>query len=431
VTFGSLFAGIGGFDLGFERAGMTCRWQVEIDPWCRQVLAKHWPDVPKYEDVILLRGGEVPGTLKKLTQEQVSEAIRLYEGGLSLSEVATFFGVSRQSMWDLLRRRIELRPQLRFGDDNHFYRGGEVQDDRAQNVLEKAVARGAVVPAEACENCGSTPEPFVDGRRAIQAHHDDYNKPLDVRWLCQRCHHEWHQEHRAVPRLEVPVEPVDVLVGGFPSRVKTSASPAAVKDSRVPGQGSGPNMRESFASYDPATSSWRTSQLCLDGASAVFSETWPRAGMTRNGTACQREPLAPITRETASGSWPTPLARDGKHNGSRVQWWRDGNGGLDLTSAVQMWPTPTARDHKDGRYCPNVPINGLLGRAVWATPTVNGNYNRKGSSLTSGDGLATQAGGALNPRWVEWLMGYPDGWTDLGDSATPSSRRSRSGSENG
>jgi DNA (cytosine-5)-methyltransferase 1 len=51
VTFGSLFAGIGGFDLGFERAGMTCKWQVEIDPFCRAVLAKHWPDVPRYEDV--------------------------------------------------------------------------------------------------------------------------------------------------------------------------------------------------------------------------------------------------------------------------------------------------------------------------------------------------------------------------------------------
>lgn len=51
MTFGSLFAGIGGIDLGLERAGMECRWQVEIDPWCRRVLAKHWPDVARYEDV--------------------------------------------------------------------------------------------------------------------------------------------------------------------------------------------------------------------------------------------------------------------------------------------------------------------------------------------------------------------------------------------
>jgi DNA (cytosine-5)-methyltransferase 1 len=51
LTFGSLFAGIGGFDLGFERAGMECAWQVEIDEYCRRVLAKHWPNVPKYKDV--------------------------------------------------------------------------------------------------------------------------------------------------------------------------------------------------------------------------------------------------------------------------------------------------------------------------------------------------------------------------------------------
>jgi DNA (cytosine-5)-methyltransferase 1 len=51
LTFVSLFAGIGGFDLGLERAGMKCIAQVEIDPYCRAVLAKHWPDVPRHDDV--------------------------------------------------------------------------------------------------------------------------------------------------------------------------------------------------------------------------------------------------------------------------------------------------------------------------------------------------------------------------------------------
>jgi len=51
MTFGSLFAGIGGFDLGFERAGMRCEWQVEIDPFCNRVLAKHWPNVRRWDDV--------------------------------------------------------------------------------------------------------------------------------------------------------------------------------------------------------------------------------------------------------------------------------------------------------------------------------------------------------------------------------------------
>lgn len=59
MTFGSLFAGIGGLDLGLERAGMECRWQVEIDPFCRQVLQKHWPKVPKYGDITKLTGNEL------------------------------------------------------------------------------------------------------------------------------------------------------------------------------------------------------------------------------------------------------------------------------------------------------------------------------------------------------------------------------------
>ena len=50
-TFGSGFAGFGGIDLGLERAGWKCRWQIEKDEYCRQVLAKHWPGVYRWPDV--------------------------------------------------------------------------------------------------------------------------------------------------------------------------------------------------------------------------------------------------------------------------------------------------------------------------------------------------------------------------------------------
>lgn len=51
LTFGDLFSGIGGGVLGLQRAGMTCRWAVEIDPACRHVLARQFPGLPLYEDV--------------------------------------------------------------------------------------------------------------------------------------------------------------------------------------------------------------------------------------------------------------------------------------------------------------------------------------------------------------------------------------------
>jgi DNA (cytosine-5)-methyltransferase 1 len=51
VTFGELFGGIGGFSLGFERAGLTKRWSVEIDPYCQRVLRKHWPNCGEWDDV--------------------------------------------------------------------------------------------------------------------------------------------------------------------------------------------------------------------------------------------------------------------------------------------------------------------------------------------------------------------------------------------
>ena len=51
LTFGSLFAGVGGFDRGFEAAGMLCKWQVEVNPFATKVLEKHWPKVQRWRDI--------------------------------------------------------------------------------------------------------------------------------------------------------------------------------------------------------------------------------------------------------------------------------------------------------------------------------------------------------------------------------------------
>jgi DNA (cytosine-5)-methyltransferase 1 len=60
LTFGSLFAGVGGADLGMEQAGFECVFQVEWDKHCQSILRRHWPDVPKWGDVCEVSGHDLP-----------------------------------------------------------------------------------------------------------------------------------------------------------------------------------------------------------------------------------------------------------------------------------------------------------------------------------------------------------------------------------
>src|SRR5215510_9060927 len=104
LTFGSLFAGIGGIDLGLERAGMECRWQVEIDPFCRQILAKHWPEVKRYDDIRKLAASDL-------------EPVDLMAGGFpcqDLSQAGKRAGIegTRSGLWFEFARLVRgLRPR--------------------------------------------------------------------------------------------------------------------------------------------------------------------------------------------------------------------------------------------------------------------------------------------------------------------------------
>jgi DNA (cytosine-5)-methyltransferase 1 len=105
MTFGSLFAGIGGLDLGLERAGMRCRWQVEINPFCQRVLAKHWPDVKRYGDITKLTGADL-------------ERVDLICGGFPCQDVSDAgrrvgIGGKRSGLWSEYIRLVRLlRPQF-------------------------------------------------------------------------------------------------------------------------------------------------------------------------------------------------------------------------------------------------------------------------------------------------------------------------------
>jgi hypothetical protein len=94
-----------------------------------------------------------------------------------------------------------------------------------------------------------------------------------------------------------------------------------------------------------------------------------------------------------------------------------------------MFPTPLPSDVDGGRTTKGRKRQGETGlrRAVWPSPTQADGMGGPGSSgRDGGENLRTVVGGQLNPTWVEWLMGFPLGWTDLGHSEMPSSRKSQS-----
>lgn len=207
------------------------------------------------------------------------------------------------------------------------------------------------------------------------------------------------------------------------SHARTSAQPGKAQESTVRDPECGFTWQGSFARYDPDSSSWRTPQCSLLEGLDVYSETWPRWGMMRNGGCWELTTLAPRTSATESGLLPTPLASIATHGGPNQ---RDSSGRPGLQMAAMKWPTPLSGEGSGGGNAGYAlaAINGekrksgatrslKLRDAVLAfpTPTVCGNYNKKGASAKSGDGLATQAGGALNPDWVEGLMGWPMNWT--------------------
>jgi len=105
LKVGSLFTGIGGIDLGLERAGFEIAWQCELDSWCRQLLHQHWPSVPQYEDVTEMRGGQL-------------EPVEMLAGGFPCQDVsvagrqAGLKEGTRSGLWSEYARLIgEIRPR--------------------------------------------------------------------------------------------------------------------------------------------------------------------------------------------------------------------------------------------------------------------------------------------------------------------------------
>ena len=239
------------------------------------------------------------------------------------------------------------------------------------------------------------------------------------------------------------------------SPVRTSASPGPAQGSPGSGPDSGGSTRGSFAWFDRASLSWKTSQRCLVEGWARFSETWPRAGTMHSGTAYLLPPSAPLTGaigcSSSRGAWATPTTRDHKDGaspgdvpvngmlGRQVLWPTPDAGGFNASETPESFTARQERlraKHRNGNGC-GTPL--AMAVRLWPTPTegdsaASGNRNLPGSRAHAGTSLTDAANGgqgrarvSLNPAWVESLMGFPPGWTESGspDTAGPQGRPSR------
>ncbi len=219
-------------------------------------------------------------------------------------------------------------------------------------------------------------------------------------------------------------------------RVKISHSLEKVPDLPVPVLDSSGHSFVPFAWYDHSARCWRTWQRCLVEGWTPFSGAWPRSGMTRSGIAYRRQPLVRLTSGTASGSLlPTPEATNTKAIALR-------SAGRSPRNFLSPLPTPTASSYGSNKSASSGakrrPSLAQIAKTTWPTPVAR-DYKGQGMSVArraSGQKpdnlcsavLLTDGSGALNPPWVEWLMGFPIGWTACAPSVTPSSRKSRKSS---
>jgi hypothetical protein len=174
----------------------------------------------------------------------------------------------------------------------------------------------------------------------------------------------------------------------------------------------GEKWHESSVKYDLAGCCWRTHRCLWEEALPWSSVTLPAWGMTCAGVVYQRQNAAPHTNATESGLWPTPTVH-GNHN----QPGSSKNAGWGLSSAAKQWPGAQTRPANRRRRSSSI-------AHPWPTPVASMSKGSSPNALTRRSGAsrardrldhAVMASdhGHLNPTWVEWLMGWPTGWTDL------------------
>ena len=221
-------------------------------------------------------------------------------------------------------------------------------------------------------------------------------------------------------------ELLTLYLEGF--HVKTSVPQEKAQELMENDQECGQKWLASFVKYDHDTSLWRTHQCSLLGDLEEFSETWPQWGLMRDGECWEQLTLERLTRGTEFGlpqnAWTTPTSRDWK--GTTISKNHPNGFNQNLANDVIKWPTPVHSEARQGLQIRRDGKKGTqtsLSTAVltWPTPRTKGMCGGSGSwdllnkntTLEEARQMGAGNGGQLNPTWVEWLMGWPLGWTDL------------------
>lgn len=186
------------------------------------------------------------------------------------------------------------------------------------------------------------------------------------------------------------------------------------------------------ASSENALPSLYSSKMCQQLELAErnqFVKNWPAKGMIAGGMLYRLQKSELHTLEKDGFFWPTPNATESGRTLAQFQEnkTRGTKGGMGLSIAVQMYPTPSASNYgtnlggaagRKGKVRPS--LETMARKNLWPTPLARegrkGNANRKHAD--GSHTLSSAVGGKLNPTWVEWLMGYPSGWTELEGWAT-------------
>ena len=187
--------------------------------------------------------------------------------------------------------------------------------------------------------------------------------------------------------------------------VRTSALQEKERDYQVNGQDCGSSWPELLEKWGHGGSSLKMSASYDLEDFSPSCKISARSGMMRSGTVSQLPTLVRLTRGTGTGYWATPTVNKSiqcSMEAARKEAARlhpQGRYTLATQVAETMWPTPSSRDHKGGY------IGGRIrnGKISWDTLDVAVQWTDN----------QTKDRGALNPTWVEWLMGYPEEWTDL------------------